>query len=243
MSRQCLLLPPIIILAFLSSQLIKSKGVQNLDQQIFLPQQRHKLGLKFDSGLKPIPAPVQPDALQQINEEHNPRNNLTIKFFVLSLSLLEHVWHFGGVLWSNGKEWSVDLKVWVNVPSGHSNIQYIHLIHDFLVEYGPIDEELKRVLAHERLWSVAAWLLADQFLGDAARILLCSFYELPLRLSKMQAVDIRSQSEGTPLYVHFVPSFGNGLDLSPAVSDATNYMLLKNPGGTGSWTLAVVQLL
>jgi hypothetical protein len=48
------------------------------------------LGLKFDSGLKPIPAPVQPDALQQINEGHNPRN-LTIKFFVLSLSLLEHV--------------------------------------------------------------------------------------------------------------------------------------------------------
>jgi hypothetical protein len=48
------------------------------------------LGLKFDSGLKPIPALVQPDTLQQINERHNPRNNLAIKFSVLSLSLLEH---------------------------------------------------------------------------------------------------------------------------------------------------------
>jgi hypothetical protein len=48
------------------------------------------LGLKFASGLKPISAPVQPDALQQIDERHNPRNNLAIKFSVLSLSLLEH---------------------------------------------------------------------------------------------------------------------------------------------------------
>jgi hypothetical protein len=45
-------------------------------------------------------------------------------------------------------------------------------------EYGPIDEELKHALARERLWSVAAWLLADQFPGDAVCVLLCSFYEV-----------------------------------------------------------------
>jgi hypothetical protein len=66
-----------------------------------------------------------------------------------------------------------------------------------LTEYGPIDDELKRVLAHERPWSVAAGLLADQFLGDAACVLLCSFHEVLLfdffrdsHLSKTQAVDI-----------------------------------------------------
>ncbi|KAJ7803914.1 hypothetical protein B0H13DRAFT_2388713 [Mycena leptocephala] len=58
--------------------------------KIFLPQRRRKLGLKFDSGLKPIPATVQPD-VQQITKRHNPRNNLAIQFSVLSLSLLEHI--------------------------------------------------------------------------------------------------------------------------------------------------------
>jgi hypothetical protein len=51
--------------------------------KILVPQQRRKLGLKFDSGLKPIPASVQSDALQQIKKGHNPLNNLAIQFCAL----------------------------------------------------------------------------------------------------------------------------------------------------------------
>ncbi|KAJ6557451.1 hypothetical protein B0H19DRAFT_1261085 [Mycena capillaripes] len=103
-----------------------------------------------------------------------------------------------------GKEGSVNIKVSVNVPSGHSCIPLLHaaigilswpplmriphatlsLMNPFsefamsLVEYGPIDNELKHARAHERPLFVAARLLAEQCPGDAARLL------------KTQAVDI-----------------------------------------------------
>ncbi|KAJ7321014.1 hypothetical protein DFH08DRAFT_942020 [Mycena albidolilacea] len=112
--------------------------------------------LNDDTGLKPIPAPVQPDALQQINERHNPSNNLVIQFFVLSFSLLEHAstkakafWRstLGKCAWvppATGEEWSVNIKVWVNVPGGYSTMQRGEYEQEGLSELWADDSEMGR---------------------------------------------------------------------------------------------------
>ncbi|KAJ7745228.1 hypothetical protein DFH07DRAFT_924789 [Mycena maculata] len=122
----------------------------------------------------------------------------------------------GGVSESHGQTWvapstgekgSVNIRVSVNVPGGHSSIPPAHtaigILSSFvttveahpppvvlsaanpfstfavcLAEYGTIDPVLKGLLAHERTWPAAAAFLAAGDPGDAAR------------LSTTQAVDI-----------------------------------------------------
>ncbi|KAJ7908561.1 hypothetical protein B0H13DRAFT_2273295 [Mycena leptocephala] len=187
---------------------------------------RAKLGLKFDPRLKPIPPSVQPDALQQIDKRHNPRNNVAIQFSVLSFSLLEHnargiashlevfaicvtarfylsllilcsitaFWRttLGKRAWVTpvtGEEWSVNIKVWVNVLGEHSTIHPPHveigLLSMLIAAAAAIERHPSHVmrsptnprsefaisladygpidaeLKREWRWSVAARLLAD----------------------------------------------------------------------------------
>ncbi|KAJ6556014.1 hypothetical protein B0H19DRAFT_1151782 [Mycena capillaripes] len=108
---------------------------------------------------------------------------------------------------ATGEKGSTNIKLSVNVPGGHSSIPPPHTAIGILsalvatieahpppvtlspanpfaafamclAEYGTIDEGLRNALAHERTWPVAAKIMADQSLGDAAR------------LSTTQAVDI-----------------------------------------------------
>ncbi|KAJ7450373.1 hypothetical protein FB451DRAFT_1052311 [Mycena latifolia] len=119
--------------------------------------------------------------------------------------------HFGQtwVAPATGEKGSVNIKVAVNVPGGHSSIPPAHtaigalsaLVTEIeahpppfaltaanpfatfavcLGKYGTIDSELKRLLAHERTWPAAAALMAERDPGDGAR------------LSTTQAVDIVS---------------------------------------------------
>ncbi|KAF8189622.1 hypothetical protein K438DRAFT_1832892 [Mycena galopus ATCC 62051] len=108
---------------------------------------------------------------------------------------------------ATGEKGSVNIKLSVNVPGGHSSIPPRHTAIGILstlvsaveahpppvtlspanpfatfavclAEYGTIDDELKAALDHERTWPIAAQIMADRSPGDAAR------------LSTTQAVDI-----------------------------------------------------
>ncbi|KAJ7797003.1 hypothetical protein B0H13DRAFT_1674651, partial [Mycena leptocephala] len=108
---------------------------------------------------------------------------------------------------ATGEKGSVNIKISVNVPGGHSSIPPPHTAIGILstlvaaveahppaitlapgnpfatfamclADYGTIDPEVKKALAHERTWPAAAKMIAAWSPGDAAR------------LSTTQAVDI-----------------------------------------------------